>query len=221
MICPLVAASITSGRASPIENGRDESDKLGIKSATAEYKKLSEQIYPDLTIGLIHGKLKSQEKEEVMRKFSLGEINILVATSVIEVGVDVPNATVMIIEGAHRFGLAQLHQFRGRVGRSNHQSYCFLFSGDDQAQNNPRLQAITKSNNGFELAEMDLQIRGSGDLYCTQQSGYGFRIASLANLDMVKKSRDYALKLLNGNLELNSYPLLKQKIDKQPMIHLE
>ncbi|MBI2607453.1 MAG: ATP-dependent DNA helicase RecG [Candidatus Doudnabacteria bacterium] len=205
VICPLVT----------------ESDKLGVKSATAEYKKLSEEIYPHLNIGLLHGKLKPKEKEETMRQFQAGDLQILVSTSVIEVGVDVPNATVMMIEGAERFGLAQLHQFRGRVGRSKHQSYCFLFSDDQYAQDNLRLKAVTKSTNGFELAEMDLQIRGSGDLYGTAQSGYGFRIATLANLEMVQKSRNYALKLLEQDPTLASHPLLKEQIDKQPLVHLE
>ncbi|MDP4000748.1 MAG: ATP-dependent DNA helicase RecG [bacterium] len=205
VICPLV----------------EESDKLEVKSATAEYKKLSEEIYPDLKVGLLHGKMKPREKEEIMRQFQEGSLHILVSTSVVEVGVDVPNATIMMIEGAERFGLAQLHQFRGRVGRSTHQSYCFLFSSDPRANINPRLLALTQSSNGFELAEKDLQIRGAGDLYGTQQSGYGFKIATLANLEMVEKSREYANTLLDQDLTLNKYPLIKEKILTKPMVHLE
>lgn len=205
VICPLV----------------EESDKLGVKSATAEYKKLSETVFPGFEIGLLHGKMKSKDKEEVMRKFKENEIKILVSTSVVEVGVDVPNATVMMIEGSERFGLAQLHQFRGRVGRSEHKSYCFLFSDDPQILLNPRLTALVESQNGFELAEKDLQIRGSGDLYGTRQSGYDFKIATLSNLEMVERSRNYAEKILNDDIELNAYPLLKQKIDAQPLVHLE
>ena len=205
VICPLV----------------EESDKLGVKSATAEFKKLSEQIFPQFKIGLLHGRLKPKDKESVMQKFSANELHILVSTSVVEVGVDVPNATVMMIEGAERFGLAQLHQFRGRVGRSEYKSYCFLFSDDPQALANPRLQALTQSHNGFELAEIDLQIRGAGDLYGTRQSGYDFKIATLNNLDLVQRSRDYAEELLAEDITLSSYPRLKQKTDSQPLVHLE
>lgn len=205
VICPLI----------------EESDKLGVKSATAEYKKLSEQIFPNLKIGLLHGRMKPAEKEAVMQQFKDNQLQILVSTSVIEVGVDVPNATVMMIEGAERFGLAQLHQFRGRVGRSEHKSYCFLFSDDPQILTNPRLQALVESDNGFELAEKDLQIRGSGDLYGTKQSGYDFKIANLTNLDLVQRTREYADHILSKDLELKSFPLLKQKLAQQPLVHLE
>lgn len=205
VICPLI----------------EQSDKLGVKSATAEYEKLKNEIFPDLTIGLLHGRLKSEDKETIMRDFQNDDINILVSTSVIEVGVDVPNATVVMIEGSERFGLAQLHQFRGRVGRSIHQSYCFLYSSDPQMLTNPRLQAFLASENGFELAEKDLQIRGSGDLYGTTQSGYNFRIATLSNLEMVERSRGYADRLLDEDPKLLHYPLLKQKIDNQAAVHLE
>ncbi len=205
VICPLI----------------EESDKLGVKSATAEYQKLAEQIFPQYKIGLLHGKLKPKDKEETMQKFKNNEIQILVSTSVIEVGVDVPNATVMMIEGSERFGLAQLHQFRGRVGRNEHKSYCFLFSDDPKILENPRLQALAESDNGFELAEKDLQIRGSGYLYGTQQSGYNFKIATLANLELVERSRSYAQEILNKNLDLAAYPLLKSKIASKSLIHLE
>jgi ATP-dependent DNA helicase RecG len=205
VICPLI----------------EESDTLGVKSAQAEYKKLNEQIFPDLRIGLLHGKLKPADKEEVMRKFKDHEFDILVSTSVVEVGVDVPNATVMMIEGSERFGLAQLHQFRGRVGRSTHQSYCFMFSEDKDSSNNPRLNAMVLSTNGFELAQKDLEIRGSGDLYGTAQSGYGFKVATLSNLEIVERSRKYAEKELLKNTELTHLPLLQTKIASLPEIHLE
>lgn len=205
VICPLI----------------EESDKLGVKSATAEYDKLSKEIFPDLKIGLLHGKQKPQEKELTMREFKDNSINILVSTSVVEVGVDVPNASVMMIEGAERFGLAQLHQFRGRVGRSHHQSYCFLFSNEPEGEQNPRLKALIQSTNGFELAEMDLKIRGSGDLYGTAQSGYEFRIANLTNLELVERSKRYAEQLLRGDLMLLNHPLLAEKIKHQKMVHLE
>ncbi|MEJ0021919.1 MAG: ATP-dependent DNA helicase RecG [Candidatus Doudnabacteria bacterium] len=205
VICPLI----------------EESDKLGVRSAAAEYKKLTEQIFPNFKIGLLHGKMRPSDKEQTMQQFKDNIIKILVSTSVIEVGVDVPNATVMMIEGSERFGLAQLHQFRGRVGRSEHKSYCFLFSDDPDSLANPRLQALVESNNGFELAEKDLQIRGAGDLYGTKQSGYDFKIANLTNLDLVQRTRVYAEKLLNEDINLNPYPLLKQKIQAQPLVHLE
>ncbi len=199
----------------------EESDKLGVKSATAEYKKLANEIFPDLTVGLLHGKIKPLEKEKIMRALGENEIQILVSTSVIEVGVDVPNATVMMIEGAERFGLAQLHQFRGRVGRSEHKSYCFLFSDEPDILTNPRLQALVESQNGFELAEKDLQIRGAGDLYGTKQSGYDFKIATLNNIELVERSRAYAEKLLAQDITLSSLPLLKQKVESKPIVHLE
>lgn len=205
VICPLI----------------EESDKLGVKSATAEYKKLSEIIFPEFKIGLLHGKLRPAEKEKIMKQFSDNEIQILVSTSVVEVGVDVPNATVMMIEGAERFGLAQLHQFRGRVGRSDMQSYCFLFSDDPNAPINPRLLAVVASTDGFKLAEEDLKIRGAGNLYGTEQSGYSFKIATLSNLEMVERSKKYAEKIVKENPELDTYPLLKSKIIEQPVIHLE
>ncbi|HEX5430288.1 MAG TPA: ATP-dependent DNA helicase RecG [Patescibacteria group bacterium] len=205
VICPLI----------------EESDKLGVKSATAEFKKLSEEIFPDLKIGLLHGRLKSSDKEKIMQQFQDNHIQILVSTSVVEVGIDVPNATVMIIEGAERFGLAQLHQFRGRVGRSVYQSYCFLFSDDPNAGINQRLLAVVRSNNGFELAEEDLKIRGAGNLYGTEQSGYSFKIATLANLDMVERSKQYAEQLLAEDSELSKFPPLHEKVLEQESIHLE
>ncbi|MBX4187782.1 MAG: DNA helicase RecG, partial [Candidatus Doudnabacteria bacterium] len=171
--------------------------------------------------GLLHGKMKPIDKEEVMRQFKDKEIDILVSTSVVEVGVDVPNATVMMIEGAERFGLAQLHQFRGRVGRSVHQSYCFLFSDDTNAVQNPRLAAMVQSSDGFELAQKDLNIRGSGDLYGTEQSGYKFKVATLSNLPLVERSRKYAQDILDKNYELDDLPLLRAKVMEKPEIHME
>jgi ATP-dependent DNA helicase RecG len=205
IVCPLV----------------EESDKLGVKAATAEFKRLSEEIFPQFKLGLMHGKLKPADKEKAMQDFKENKTQILVSTSVVEVGVDVPNATIMVIEGAQRFGLAQLHQFRGRVGRGNHQSYCLLFSDEENASDNPRLQAIIKSTNGFELAEEDLQIRGSGDPYGTTQSGYNFKIADLADLELVKRSKTYVEKLLQSDYTLKQYPFLRQKVAKQGIIHLE
>jgi ATP-dependent DNA helicase RecG len=127
----------------------------------------------------------------------------------------------MMIEGAERFGLAQLHQFRGRVGRAGYQSYCFLFSEDQNALVNPRLLAVVRSTNGFELAEEDLKIRGAGNLYGTEQSGYSFKIATLSNLEMVERSKQYAETIVKADSSLTNYPLLKQKIEREPTIHLE
>jgi ATP-dependent DNA helicase RecG len=205
VICPLI----------------EESDKLGVKSATEEFKKLSTIVFPHFRVGLLHGKLKPAEKESVMQKFKDKELDILVSTSVIEVGVDVPNATVMMIEGSERFGLAQLHQFRGRVGRSEHKSYCFLFSSDPEAEKNPRLNALAQNTDGFKLAEIDLQIRGSGEVYGTKQSGYGFRIATLSNIEMVERSREYAQAILKKDPDLIKHPELKQKLKNLPEVHLE
>ncbi|OGZ83625.1 MAG: ATP-dependent DNA helicase RecG, partial [Candidatus Staskawiczbacteria bacterium RIFOXYC1_FULL_38_18] len=142
-----------------------------VKALKEEYEKLSKEVFPDLRITMLHGKMKPAEKEKIMIDFKNGEIDILLSTSVVEVGVDVPRATIMMIEGAERFGLSQLHQFRGRVGRSDMQSYCFLFTTSPDQLNRKRLKALVESNNGFELAQKDLEIRGPGSLYGTQQWG--------------------------------------------------
>jgi len=199
VICPLVS----------------ESDKLGVKSATTEYKRLKNEVFPQLNIGLIHGRLKSADKEKVMKEFAEGRINILVATAVVEVGVDVPNASVMLIEGAERFGLAQLHQFRGRVGRSDQQSYCLLLtSQDNQSQKTAlRLQALSKYNDGLSLAKMDLHLRGAGDLYGLVQSGFPeLKIASLFDHELIKKAQIAATELINNDPELNKHPLIKARL---------
>ncbi len=212
-----------------IQNGRqafvicpliDESDKLGVKSVTQEYKKLKEQIFPELQIGMLHGKLKSAEKDEIMQQFKDNKINILVSTSVIEVGVDIPNAAIMMIEGAERFGLAQLHQFRGRVGRSGHQSYCLLFPTDNSTA---RLKAMETINDGFRLAEIDLEIRGPGKIYGTEQSGkLEFRLADIRNIALIKQTQEAARNLFNADPELKKYPLLRKYLEeKLKKIHLE
>jgi len=181
------------------------------KSAIQEYEKLSKQIFPDLKIGLLHGRQKSKEKEATMQKFHEGKLDILVSTAVVEVGIDVSNATIMMIEGADRFGLAQLHQFRGRVGRGKHQSYCFLFSESWSENTKKRLEAMISSNNGFELAEKDLQIRGPGELVGIRQSGLpDLKMASLSDIILVKKARAAAEKTINEGLE--KYPKLLAKL---------
>ncbi len=181
------------------------------KSAVQEYEKLSKQIFPDLKIGLLHGRQKSKEKDATMKKFHGGKLDILVSTAVVEVGIDVSNATIMMIEGAERFGLAQLHQFRGRVGRGQHQSYCFLFSESWSENTQKRLEAMINCQNGFELAEKDLQIRGPGELIGIRQSGLpDLKMASLSDIIMVKKARSSAEKIINEGI--GKYPELLAKL---------
>jgi ATP-dependent DNA helicase RecG len=183
----------------------EESEKLeDLKAAVDDYEVLAKEIFPDLKLGLLHGRLKPDEKDETMLKFRSKEYDILVSTTVVEVGVDVPNATVMLIEGADRFGLAQLHQLRGRVGRGSAQSYCLLVPTHEDAAENQRLQAMAESNDGFLLAERDLQQRGPGEFLGTRQSGYasGLRMASLTDLPLIEKARLEAQKLFEADPDL-------------------
>ena len=194
-----------------------------VKTVTEEYEKLSEKIFPDLKIAMLHGKLKPKEKEKIMRDFKNNKTNILVSTSVVEVGIDIPNASVMMIEGSERFGLAQLYQFKGRVGRGEHQSYCFLFTESSSRATWSRLKAIATAKNGFELAEKDLKIRGPGEFYGSRQWGLpDLTMASLSNTELVKICRDEADKLLSKDLELKDNPLLKEKLKNfRQGLHLE
>jgi len=176
----------------------EESEKMeDLRAAVDDYDGLSKEIFPDLKLGLLHGRLKPSEKDETMLKFRAKDYHILVSTTVVEVGVDVPNATVMLIEGADRFGLAQLHQLRGRVGRGSVQSYCLLIPTHEDAAENERLQAMEESNDGFVLAERDLQQRGPGEFLGTRQSGYasGLRMASLTDVPLIEKARAQAEQL--------------------------
>ena len=184
-----------------------------VKAVKEEYEKLSKEIFPDLRIEMLHGKMKPTEKEKIMTDFKNGLADILISTSVVEVGIDVPRATVMMIEGAERFGLSQLHQFRGRVGRSDMQSYCFLFTTSPDQLNRKRLKALVASNNGFELAQKDLEIRGPGQLYGVQQWGVGdFAMEGLTNIFLVEKTRQAAREILEKDPELKNYPILKERI---------
>ncbi len=196
---------------------------MEVKALKEEYEKLSKEIFPDLRITMLHGKMKAPEKEKIMQDFKKGEIDILLSTSVVEVGVDVPRATIMMIEGAERFGLSQLHQFRGRVGRSDMQSYCFLFTTDPSMLNRKRLKALVESNNGFELAEKDLEIRGPGSLYGTIQSGIpDMAMQGLSNVFLVEKTRAAAKEILEKDPELKNYPELKERLKQfQTRIHFE
>ena len=194
-----------------------------VKALKEEYERLSKEVFPDLRITMLHGKMKAPEKERIMLDFKKGEVDILLSTSVVEVGVDVPRATVMMIEGAERFGLSQLHQFRGRVGRSDMQSYCFLFTTDPSMLNRKRLKALVESNNGFELAEKDLEIRGPGSLYGTIQSGIpDMAMQGLSNVFLVEKTRAAAKEILEKDPELKLYPQLKERLKQfQSRIHFE
>ncbi|MFL7837980.1 MAG: ATP-dependent DNA helicase RecG [Candidatus Promineifilaceae bacterium] len=182
----------------------EESDKIDAKAAVAEYNVLANEVFPDLQVGLVHGRLKSDEKEAAMRAFYAGDLNILVATSVIEVGVDVPNSTVMVIEGANRFGLAQLHQFRGRVGRGEHQSYCILIADESSGDAEKRLLALEETNDGFLLAEKDLELRGPGEFFGQRQSGLPeLRMASLLDLSLLEMAQREASKLFADDPDLS------------------
>lgn len=205
----------------------EESETLQVKSAKAEYEAL-QNIFKGLNIGLLHGKMKSVDKDQVMADFLAGSIHILVSTSVVEVGVDVPNASVMLIEGAERFGLAQLHQFRGRVGRAEHQSYCFLFMSETVGVNNEeqyiitkkRLEDFSKTTDGFALAELDLKQRGFGDLYGSKQSGWNFKYFSPAYTSLIPLAREEAIKIISADINLKNFPLLAKQIEGK-VIHFE
>jgi len=213
VICPLI----------------DVSDKLGVKSVKEEFEKLNNIIFKDLKIAMLHGRMKSQEKEEIMSAFADPntapdkKIDILVSTSVVEVGVDIPNASIIIIEGADRFGLAQLHQFRGRVGRGEHQSYCFLFSESNSQKTLDRLNALVSSNDGLALAQSDLKLRGPGEVYGTMQKGFlELKLASIFDYKLMRYAKDEISKLFNADSKLKKWPSLKEKVDEiQGEIHLE
>lgn len=200
-----------------------ENGKLDIKAAEAEYKNLRDKIFPEFKVALLHGKLKKDEKEKIMASFSARKIDVLVSTSVVEVGVDIPEATIMLVESAERFGLAQLHQLRGRVGRRQQQAYCFLFTESNSAKIKERLEALLSAENGFALAEKDLELRGPGELYGTEQSGeFELKIASLADYELIKTVRAESEKLITDDPELKKYPLLREKLGEfEKVTHLE
>ncbi len=203
-----------------------ESNKLELKSAEEEYKKLSSTEFKDYNVKLIHGKMKKAEKEASMKDFASGKIDILIATTVVEVGIDIPNATVMIIEGVDRFGLSQLHQLRGRINRSNLDSYCFLVPSKENIKNEKtltRLKALEKYHKGLDLAKVDLETRGSGEIFGIEQSGFfSLNILSLFNSNYLKKSRDLAAQIIAKDKNLLNYPELRNKIgDFKENYHLE
>ncbi|MCH7883116.1 ATP-dependent DNA helicase RecG [Patescibacteria group bacterium] len=196
--------------------------QLEMKSVKEEHKKLAEKVFPEFVVDLLHGKMTPKEKENVMQKFRDGKTNILVATSVIEVGVNVPNATIIMIEGAERFGLAQLHQLRGRVLRSTHQPYCFIFSQSPSQKTLARLKALIEAKNGFELAEYDLRFRGPGELSGRKQWGISDTgMEALKNIKMVEAARAEARTLLEKDFELKNEPELARLASKFKNLHFE
>ncbi|MBZ9578053.1 ATP-dependent DNA helicase RecG [Patescibacteria group bacterium] len=217
VICPRIEAG---------NKEANETDVLGwseVKAVKEEYEKLSKEIFPDLKVEMLHGKMATKEKENIMKDFKNKKTDILVSTSVIEVGIDVPNATVMMIEGAERFGLAQLHQFRGRVGRAGYQSYCLLFTDSPAKKTHQRLKALITSEDGFALAEKDLEIRGPGDFSGTRQWGIpDLMMNSLKDISLVEKTRESAKQILLEDPQLKKYPFLQDKLSRfRQRIHLE
>lgn len=196
---------------------------LNVKSVTEEAKRLKANVFSEFTIEILHGKMIPKDKEDVMARFEKGEIHILVATSVIEVGVNVPNATIIVIEGAERFGLAQLHQLRGRVMRSTHQPYCYLYANTSNDTSLKRLRALTTAKSGFELAELDLMLRGGGELGGGKQWGISdLGMEAIKNIKMVEAARTEATRIIDEDPNLTKYPLLRARIEtKQKDIHWE
>jgi ATP-dependent DNA helicase RecG len=217
VICPLIQEiqdeENPSKNVAPIQTFADEK-----KTVLDEYEKLSTKIFRELSVDFLHGKLKGKEKDEKMKKFADGKTNILVSTSVVEVGVNIPNASVMMIEGSERFGLAQLHQFRGRVGRSNFQSYCFLMSENPSLTARDRLRFFEKTLDGFVLSEYDLETRGPGEVYGTNQSGMmNLRLATLQDNDIIREAREIA-----RGIDFEKFGELKEKVKQwEGKIHLE
>ena len=193
----------------------EESEKLDVRAAVEEHQRLSETIFPEFKIGLLHGRMKSTDKDAALAAFRDKETQIIVSTTVIEVGVDVPNATVMVIENAERFGLSQLHQLRGRVGRGQHKSYCFLMSSSKSPDAKQRLGVLEQSQDGFFLSEMDMRFRGPGEVLGTRQSGLpDFALASLVeDKEVLNLARDAAEKIIASDPNLETYPSLKKELE--------
>jgi len=204
IICPLI----------------EESETLqSVKAAKVEFENLSKKVFPDLKLGLLHGRMKSQEKNEAMKKFKDGLLDILVATPVVEVGIDIPQATIMVIEGAERFGLSQLHQLRGRVGRGSKESFCLLFTPSISGKSFERIKALEKINIGSQLADLDLKLRGPGEIYGTAQHGFlDLKVASFADLSLIETTKKEAFKIFP---KINQYPLLQAKLKKDKIKNIE
>jgi ATP-dependent DNA helicase RecG len=214
-----------------IKNGRQtfvicpliDTGKIESKNVKQEKDRLQKEIFPEFNVSMLHGKMLPKEKEKILQDFRNNKIQILVSTSVIEVGIDVPNATIIVIEGAERFGLAQLHQLRGRVMRSNFQSYCFIFTDSHSQKTHERLNALVSAKSGFELAEYDLQFRGPGELSGLKQWGISdIGMEALKNIKMVEAARNESQKLLQEDPELKKYPLILERLKNQDhLIHFE
>lgn len=201
VICPL------------IEESEVESMQQ-VKAATAQFETLS-RLMPNVKVGLLHGKMKAQEKTGIMDSFKRGEIGVLVSTPVVEVGIDVPNATIMVIEAAERFGLASLHQLRGRVGRGSKDSYCFLFTNEESSAALERLKPLEEDRNGFELAELDLKLRGPGEIYGVRQHGLTeLKVADLTDTHLLKTAREAAQDVFQENPHLDRYSSLKEELKR-------
>jgi len=194
----------------------EETSKMSeVKAATEERERLQKNVFPEFKLGLLHGKMKPIEKNQIMEDFKNKKIDALVATSVVEVGVDVPNATIMIIEGAERFGLSQLHQFRGRVGRGEYQSYCFLFTSDNVSNTTARLNVLEKTNDGFKISEADLKLRGPGQFMGTAQSGIpDIAMESLSDVKTIEQAKIEAQRVIAFDPELEKLPLVKKEVEK-------
>jgi ATP-dependent DNA helicase RecG len=198
VVCPLISQSQT----------------IPQLSVEVVFEDLSKKVFSEFRVGLLHGKQKSALKEKIMQDFVDGSLDILVSTTVIEVGVDVPNATIMLIEGAERFGLAQVHQLRGRVGRGAHGGTCFLVMSDSQAPP-ARIKALETIHDGFKLAELDLEIRGPGAIYGRAQHGQlDLRIANLSDVKLISRVREAAEQWVEKGVRLDSYPELKKQVDQ-------
>lgn len=224
VICPRIEEKDNAAGESEEEPSAQKKAALEMKSVKKEYTRLSEEVFPDLTVEMLHGKLKPKEKETIIQNFRDKKTDILVSTSVIEVGMDIPNASIMMIEGADRFGLASLHQFRGRVGRAGQQAYCFLFTESKNKKTHNRLNTLVKAKNGFELAEYDLALRGAGELSGLAQWGVSdIAMDALKNLKMVEAARLEAQKLVEEDPKLAHYPDLREQVEELEKrgIHLE
>ncbi len=218
-----ITEEVKAGRQAFIITPRVEETGASLtKSVKAEFKRLQADVYPRLNLGLLYGSMKGADKEKTMQDFYDKKIDILVATSVIEIGIDVPNATTLIIEGAQNFGLAQLHQLRGRVGRGEHQSYCFLFSDSSDEQTLSRLTFFAGCTDGFKLAEQDLQERGFGDLFGDEQTGFNYKFSRFMSIKALQVAKDAAEYLLSTDPTLGSHSDIQTKVASVAQnIHLE